>query len=344
MKILVIRQGAFGDMLIITPILRFLKSRGHEVHVLTSDRGRDILKNNTNVDKLHYIEAKERTDEELHKAWKEKEEEIKAEKVINFTESIEVHIALHPRSPKYNWPKAERKAVANKNYYEETLNWSKLPLDEKAMYDCMESDFFNPEMFYDFEELSQAKNYVRPDKFNILVCLSGSGKNKAYPWMPAVMGECIKEIEDVHLITVGDEMCQLLEIQGEKVTNLSGKIPIRVSMALTGLVDLVISPDTGVLHASGQYDTPKIGLLGHTTIENITKHFRNDYSIEADERSAECAPCFRLIYNVSIQCPQDPLSKAAYCMSHGIDPKEVFNRIKEVYAKHGRKEVSKLSS
>ena len=42
-------------------------------------------------------------------------------------------------------------------------------------------------------------------------------------------------------------------------------------MILTKLVDLVISPDTGVLHASGAFDTPKIGLLGHTTIENITK-------------------------------------------------------------------------
>jgi ADP-heptose:LPS heptosyltransferase len=55
-------------------------------------------------------------------------------------------------------------------------------------------------------------------------------------------------------------------------------------MALTKFVDLVISPDTGVLHASGCYDTPKIGLLGHTTIENITKYFKNDYSIYIADR------------------------------------------------------------
>ena len=327
MKILIIRQGAFGDMLVITPVIRYLKSQGNEIHVLTSERGLEVLKNNPHIDHLHFIESKERSDEELHKDWKEWEDKIKPDQTINFTESIEVNISLHPRSPRYNWTKAERREACDKNFYEEMFRWAKLDI----------SDNLNPEMFYDDSEIEEAKKYIKQDKFNILVVLSGSGKNKAYPWMGSVMGECLQKLEDIHFITVGDEMCQLLEIEGKDVTNLAGKIPIRISMALTGLVDLVVSPDTGVLHASGQYDTPKIGILGHTTIENITKNFINDHSVEADERSSECAPCFRLIYNVSIQCPQDPISKAAYCMSHGHSPESIFNRIKEVYGIYSRK-------
>ena len=320
MKILIIRQGAYGDMLVITPVIRYLKQQGHEIHVLTSDRGLVVLKNNPHIDQIHFIEAKDRSDEELHEEWNEWEKKLGADRTINFTESIEVNLSLHPRSPRYNWTKEERRAACNKNFYEEMFKW--------ANEECSE---LSPEVFYEESEIEEAKKYIRPGKFNVLVCLSGSGKNKAYPWMPAVMGDCLQKLEDIHFITVGDELCQLLEIEGKDVTNLAGKIPIRLSMALTGLVDLVVSPDTGLLHASGQYDTPKIGILGHTTIENITKHFKNDYSIEADERSCECAPCFRLIYEVSIQCPQDPVSKAAWCMSHGQSPERLFNRIKEVY-------------
>jgi ADP-heptose:LPS heptosyltransferase len=103
-------------------------------------------------------------------------------------------------------------------------------------------------------------------------------------------------------------------------------------MALTKEVDLVVSPDTGILHASGQFDTPKIGLLGHTTIENITKYFKNDHSIEAE---CACAPCFRLIYDWERQCPIEPVTYAAWCMSVGIPPEKVFERI--MYVKANRK-------
>jgi len=108
---------------------------------------------------------------------------------------------------------------------------------------------------------------------------------------------------------------------------LAGEISMRESMLLTKYVDLVIAPDTGILHASGCYDTPKIGLLGHTTKENITKYFKNDYSIEA---TCACAPCFYLIYDHAVQCPIERVTSAAWCMAEGIKPEVLFNKIKEV--------------
>ena len=330
MKILITRLGAYGDVLITTPVIRFLHDQGHEIHYLTSERGREMLENNENVDFLHFMPTEDRTDEKLHEEWNEWEDKVKPDKHINFTESIEVNLALHPRGSRYNWTKDERRVISDKNYYEEMFRWAKLDVPEDM----------TPQMFYYSKELADARDLIRADKFNILVVLSGSGKNKAYPWMSGVIGECLEKLHDIHVITVGDEACQLLEVEGKDVTNLAGKIPIRISMALTGLVDLVVSPDTGVLHASGQYDTPKIGIFGHTTIENITKHFKNDYSLEADPSLCECAPCFRMIYNVGIQCPQDPVSKAAWCMSHGHLPEKVFNRITDVYRIYSRNKAT----
>ena len=103
-------------------------------------------------------------------------------------------------------------------------------------------------------------------------------------------------------------------------------------MALTGVVDLVLSPDTGLLHASGCYDTPKIGILGHNTIECITKHFKNDYSIESDPEKAECSPCLYLIYNKNLQCQtSSEYGDASLCMAEGIPMQKVLDKVRTIY-------------
>jgi len=137
---------------------------------------------------------------------------------------------------------------------------------------------------------------------------------------------------DVHFITVGDVRCQLLEDAMEgNITKLSGNLPMRISMALTSLVDLVIAPDTGVIHAAGCYYTPKICLLGHNTIECITKYFINDYSLEANSKFAPCSPCLFLVYDITIQCPLGDKFQASLCMENGISPERVYEQFKKVY-------------
>jgi ADP-heptose:LPS heptosyltransferase len=168
--------------------------------------------------------------------------------------------------------------------------------------------------------------------------MSGSGNNKAWAHTEELCEKICNGFSDVHIITVGDYKCKIIEpnIEG-RVTNLSGEIPMRTSMALTGLVDLVIAPDTGIIHASGCYRTPKICILGHNTIECITKHFENDYSVEADQKLAPCAPCLYLIYDMKLQCPVDDSPRenstgATWCMAKGVTIDMVYNKFLEVYA------------
>ncbi len=320
-KCLIIRWGALGDCLIITPVLKRLKELGYYNIVNTSQRGMKIFKHNPNVDE--FIEGKdnEKTPDELLLYWKKLKDEIKPDKFINFSESIECNVALHPVGPAYIYPKYERFERCDRNYYDVTEEWAKLEGCQKT-----------PEMYFTEEEEKEAKKHIRRDRFNILWCLSGSGRQKVYPWTDYVIGEVLKTHKDVHFITTGDKRCQLLEtLSDEDITNLSGEIDIRVAMLLTKYVDLVISPDTGILHASGMFDTPKIGLLGHTTKNNITKYFKNDYSIEAE---CACAPCFHLIYDHVLQCPLEPVTGASWCMAEGIKPERVYERIEEVYQKN----------
>jgi len=316
MKALVIRIGAYGDMICITPVIKRLKELGYYVILNTGKRGKEVFEHCPHIDEF-IIHNEDMHVDKLGEHWDKLKEEIKPDFFVNFTESIECNVACHPIGPIYIYPKKEREEKCNKNYYDETEKWAKLSGCQKI-----------PELFFTSAEDAEAQSYLKPGKFNILWNLSGSGKQKVYPWTDYVICEVLKNFSDVHFITTGDEKCQLLEsIIDAEITNLAGKIPARMSMCLTKFVDLVVSPDTAILHASGCYDTPKIGLLGHTTIENITKYFKNDYSLEA---KCACAPCFRLIYDHNIQCPMEPITKAAWCMAEGLPPETVYKQVERV--------------
>lgn len=327
-KCLIHRLGAFGDSIIITPVLRELKKQGYYIILNTSERGKHILKNNPNIDEYILEKTDSVPNDKLDEHWKKMRKRIKPDKVINFSESLEVDIVMHPASPRYNLSKKEREKYTLINYYEHTFKHAKIEIPETVYA----KDFFKPEMFFTEEEEKKAQEILKKDKFNIIWGLSGSGKNKCYPWFDYICNNILSKNKNVHIYFVGDEQCQILEYGWEKnpnVTCLSGKIKMRESIALTKYADLVVCPDTGLIHGAGCFDTPKICLLGHTTIENITKHFVNDYSIEADPELAECAPCARLIYEQS-QCPLEPLSNAVWCMHHGISMDKVENKILEV--------------
>lgn len=327
MRILVVRLGAYGDMVIISPLIRHLKSQGHSIYLMTSDRGMEVMKGNPHITELIYHEKDSVPIEKLGDKIKDLAKKHKCERTIDLSESIEVALSLHPRSPHYSIPKYERRKLFERNFYEYTFEFANEPWDGVSL---------RPELFFTDDEVRESKSYLG-NGFNLLIGMSGSNTNKTWPWNEDLVKAIKQDYGDkVHVITVGEEKCQLIEPQGEGITNLSGKIPMRISMCLTSLVDCVISPDTGLLHAAGCYDTPKIGLLGHNTREVITKHFTNDYSVEADEEKAECAPCFKLIYDMKIQCPRDESTMGAMCMSSGIEMGLVYERFKEVYAKSQR--------
>jgi len=247
----------------------------------------EVFKNNPHIEKL--IEQK--TDsikvENLaeHFEWVRKKNHC--DKIIDFSESIEVALAQHPRGADYKLPREERISRFNKNYYEHTMEWAGLEWTKEEL---------KAELFFDDHEILKARSYLKKDCFNILVGMSGSGTNKAYPYTEPMCLKICDQYPNVHIITIGDMKCKLIEPElPGRITNLSGEIPMRVSMALTSVVDLVIAPDTGITHATGAFGTPLICILGHNSRECITKHFENDYSIEADPKLAPCSPCLFLI-------------------------------------------------
>lgn len=113
-------------------------------------------------------------------------------------------------------------------------------------------------------------------------------------------------------------------------------------MVATSVMDLVVSPETGVLSAAGAFDTPKIGLLTHSSKENLTKYFINDHSIQS---SAPCSPCHKMIHELD-DCTLDPEFGLPICMSVHMDPEKIKENFRVVYdnwkAENGRPQTKEV--
>ena len=318
---LVVRYGAFGDCIILTPFLRELKMRGYYVIFNASERGISILKNNPNIDEFIYYETNKVKNTELNDYWMDQCKEIRPDLYINFSETIEVKLCTHPNRAEYYLDKEGRADLCDKNYYEETIKY----VNEQLGWDLDVNEFVKPELYFTKHEEKRAKRLINKKKYNILICLSGSSISKFYPWNIHLVEEIKRQHPDAHVITTGDDFSVEAENEMSPNVKLCGRVPFRISAALTKYVDLVITPDTGILHAAACYDTSKIALLGQTSKENITKHFTNCYTIEAE---CFCAPCFRIIYEFE-ECPKDETTGACLCMGYGISPFEILTAIKQ---------------
>jgi len=323
-RILIARIGAFGDCIIITPLIRHLKQQGHEIYVLTSERGMEIFSHNPHIDKLILHKKDSVHVTKLRDHFKVIQETYECGRFIDLCESIECNLAFHPSQPMYNYDREERKALANKNYYEETFNFAKVPV--KVSHETM-----RPEVF--FTEKEEVNNTEFRSQFIgkklIVWGLSGSALHKSYPYTHIVMSEILNKHEDVVFITVGDEGCEILEqtLRHERVVWKSNRWNFREAMCMVSHAFAMVSPDTGILHCAGAYDLPKIGLLTSVSKTNITKYFKNDHSIQSD---VPCAPCYRLIYDASVQCPTDSEMYAPFCNAYGISPQQVIDKLNKI--------------
>lgn len=320
-KILVIRLGAFGDAIQITPLLRALKEDGYNVTVNTSMDGLQVLKWNPYIN--NFIVKKKDYDVNIDEYWAGISKGF--DKVINLSGSIEETLLKpedHPNREFY-WPKEKRHAECNKNYYDYTL--------ERGGY--LHITGRNGELHFTRNEHREVKKEMRKHagRFVVLWSLSGSSYHKAYPYAEYVATELLERYRETVVITVGDTVCKLLEWDHPRTINKSGEWNIRKSMLMTKYVDLVVGTETGILNAAGCYDTPKILMLSHSSHENLSKYWKNVHPLHAD---VPCQPCHQIHYTLE-SCPLSDLY-VPVCIDE-LQPKTVFNKVEEIYLKKMRR-------
>lgn len=323
-KCLLIRYGATGDMIAITPLLKQLKKDEYEVHLICTPRIAAI-ENNPNID---YIYTQERGVVPADQLLQYHEAMSKGyDRVINLGGSIETALLFERRNKDYFLPKEERHKKANVNYYDQTMRLGGYP----NMKGCL-GEFYITDNEQSLLKMWQARH---KGFFKIIWQVRGSSEHKIYPYILDIADELVAGYRYIKIFLVGGLETQLLDSEHSHIINCIGKWNERQALIATSVADLVVSPESGILNAAGCFDTPKIGLLTHSSKENLTKYFKNDYSIESE---AECAPCHRLVHK-TCECKVGIKYGLPVCMERGIDPKKVKERILTIYKdwQNGRK-------
>ena len=280
-----------------------------------------VILHNPYIDKI-ILHDENIPNEKLEEHWARLSEGY--DKVINLSESIEGTLLKTSWKEGYNWPKEDRHKVCNVNYYDRTL--------EIAGYGHIKG--LSGELYFTKNEHKWAEKQINKTngKFTILCALSGSALHKTYPYIEQTICEFLDSYPNSICYTVGEYLCQLLEWEHPRTKCKSGIWDIRQSLIMTKYVDLVIGSETGVLNASGCFDTHKIVLLSHSSHENLSKYWKNCFPVHAD---VDCYPCHKMQYDRE-HCEIDKDTEAPICMAK-ISPYVILTCMEEIYRKRRHK-------
>jgi ADP-heptose:LPS heptosyltransferase len=317
----VIRYGAMGDALQSASVFPQLKELGYHITMYTVPNGYEVLKHDPHVDRF-IIQDKDNVPPQFLLEFFD-ETKKKYDKWVNLCESVECTLLAAPGRVQWEWPNHLRQKYLNRNYLEWIHEIAEIPPP------------YQPKFFSTPEEKAWARDKARSyGRRNILWSLSGSSGHKVWPHLDTVLAGVMLQYPDIHVVLVGDELCQVLEVGWEKERRIhkqSGKWSIRESMAFAEVSDIVIGTETGLLNAAGSMDAWKIVTLSHSSPEALTKHWKNVIALEQPPGvGCNKHPCFQLHgaegRDPWLDCPQDKETGTALCQYH-IGPEKMFSAI-----------------
>jgi len=314
----IVRYGAFGDSLQVATVFKKFKDMGCYLALHTHPRGADILHGDPHLDELIITTEEQMPKSSLTKLW----ETIgtKFTYLINLCESVEVALLIPSNRPAALWQKKARHKLCNHNYLELMHDIVGMEYDAKSIPDKL----FYPSVD-ELIKISEFKASVNHKKI-LLWCLAGSSLHKVTPYSDYVINKILKNYNDVHIVLAGDKDCAILEsefVDNPRVTCTSGIWSIREVLTLAQKSDAVFGPETGVLNCVAfDSSVAKIVMLSHSTVENLTRDWRNVYNLVPD---CECYPC-HILHSSNRFCTVDRESRASACTVN-IHPNEMYSAI-----------------
>jgi len=321
------RFGAIGDQIQASSIIPALKKQGYYITYNTTPKGYEILKHNPHIDEFFIQEENFVPNVQLGPYWQTLAYEKRWDKIINLCESIEAGLLTLPGRLQFDYPlESRQKMFGNVNYLERQHDIAGVPYE------------FDAKFYATKEEQEWAKKQVKDiDGPVVAWAINGSAHHKVYPWVQVVSSWLITHTT-AHVFLLGDEIAgkelelgimETLKKDGidtSRIHPMCGKWKMRESLSFVQQVDCVVGPETGMLNAVGmEENVAKVIYLSHSSAENLTKHWKNTVTLEADVAKAPCWPCHRMHYSWD-SCFQDETTKSSLCAS-AIAPKKLFDAI-----------------
>ena len=314
----VVRYGGFGDVIQATSIFPLLKEQGYKLTFNCHPSGADLVRGNPYVDEVLVQDPDYIPGEELGEYWEKMEKSF--DRLVNLTQSVERTLLAWPGDKSYFTEGAPaRHARMNVNYLEHVHDMAGVRHEFHAR-------FWPTDKEVRWAKMTRLK--MAGQRPLVLLSLSGSSVHKAYPHWDAVIAWLMLNTDAV-VVTVGDALCRVLEggWQRERRVKLrSGAWSIRETLTMAEHASLVVGTETGVLNSVGLRPVPKVLMLSHSSVENLSKYWVNTTNLVPF--MCQCHPCHKMHYNTSTcrRPPEQPQSKAAWC-AWSIDPERVQSAI-----------------
>lgn len=294
-KILFVRVGGFGDVILLTPVLREVKRRWPDaiVHVSCMSAYAPVLNNLPFVDKTIGFPIK-RSVAEDYDAW------------VFFEKAIE----HNPRASEIHMT----------DLFAEITGLSDVK-DKRPAFQLTSN-----EMIWVLEA------YPRVDGTRRLCVQVAAGAScRTYPpeQTERVINAFAQKGWEIFLL---DEAGRLKMGEKENVRNLShSRLTFRQSAAVISGSDCLLAPDSALLHVAGALGVPAVGLYGPFPWKLRTAYCPTTHALEG---SGPCAPCFHHVHLQNYFPKNGPCYKTGRCeVLAGIKPERIVQKVEQVAKK-----------
>lgn len=322
---MVVRFGAFGDLLQASSVFAGLKDQGYDVTLMCSPPGMDVVTNDPNIDHFMILDRDQVPNGNLMEFWDWQKK--KYDKFVNLSESVEgTLLAMWDRAPRF-WSPTVRHERMNKNYLEFQHELAGVPHNPQVkFYPTVEEKMWARKE----REKVNAKQVV-------MWSLAGSSVHKTWAGLDNILAGILLHYPETHIYLVGGPEAAMLEAGWEhepRVHATCGKWSIRQTMSFLDQVDLVIGPETGVMNAASGMDCWKICLLSHSTWENLTRDWKHTIAVWSDKTECfgrgknEVPACHGLHYTWDY-CKKHEESGTAQCQAD-ISVEEVWVEVDRI--------------
>ena len=338
MKILIIRLGSLGDVVLTTPVLEILGKTypEAELHYLVKKEFSQILEGNPHLKRIIPFENKGE-----HKGLRGLLKIIEELKEQRYTHVLDLHANLRSRiisgllwgtqSLRYNKQAIKRRLLlrkfkVNTKHTVEAYQDALLPLGISAKPG-------SPRIYCSNEEIETADKYLIEKGIQEGATIIGISPGAKWPtkmWPEdhfTELGEKIVSDLGANILVVGgaDER-ELSERIAEKIgdhcVSIAGKTNIRESAALISRCNLFITNDSGPMHMATAVEVPVVAIFGPTVRGFGFSPLGKSVVIE---KKLGCRPCS---LHGSPKCPKEHFD----CMKL-LDVEDVFKKTKNLLNK-----------
>lgn len=324
-KFLIIRFSSIGDIVLTSPVVRNLKQQveGAEIHYLTKPAFKTILENNPFVDQVHTLED----------SFSSTVAKLKYE---HFDYIIDLHRNL--RTARFK----NRLKIISFSFNK--LNWEKWLLvnfKKNKMPDVHIVDrYLDTLNFFDVKNDEKGLDYFIPEKDEIIVetiapelkngfvgVVVGAFHNTKKLTKEKLTAICSKIDKPIVLLGGPENRDEAEEIKNslrKNIYNTCGKFNINQSASIVKQANVILTPDTGLMHIASAFKKKIISIWGNTVPEfGMYPYLPNANSEIIEVKDLKCRPCSKIGFS---QCPK----KHFKCIND-LDEGYIIDKINQLF-------------